>query len=322
MLLSYFNACLINSHIDKVAHHERYDAHSKFQEIAFAYAILSDDRRRKRYDTTGNTAETLDIEDDDFNWLDFFRAQWADTVTWDKINDFAGKYKGSDEERQDVLSAFRRCKGNMTKLFREVMLCNVLDDEERFRTILDGAIADGEVEAYDAYVNEPEKKRQVRRKQAEKDAREAEKHAKDMGLNGHKKERKEKGTSGEDDLAAMIQQRQKGRAANFLDDLEAKYAAPKAKKGRKRPSEEPPEEAFQKMGAKAKKQKKKTIVEEDNEDDTDDVDLEADEFDDDDDDDNDLDDEEDEEDGDVKPSTTTKKSKKAPIKKNKTRKKG
>ena len=240
-------------------------------------------------------------------------------MTSEKISDFAGKYKGSDEERQDVLKAFRTSKGNMNKLFREVMLCNVLDDEDRFRIILDEAIKDSEVEAYDAYVNEPEKKRQARRRQAEKDAKEAERHAENLGLNGHKKERNKKGKSGEDDLAAMIQQRQKGRAANFLDDLEAKYAAPKAKKGKKRPSEEPPEEAFHKMGARVKKQKKE-IVEEDDEDDEDEVDLEADVFDDDvDEPDADTDDK----DHDVKPLKAKKKSKSKPtVTKNGARKKG
>ncbi len=202
-----------------------------------------------------------------------------------------------------MLNAFRRFKGNMNKLFREVMLCNVLDDEDIFCTTLDEAIENGEVEGYEAYVNEPEKKKQARRKQAERDAKEAERHAQDLGLNGHKKERKKKGNSGEDELAAMIQQRQKGRAANFLDDLEAKYSTPKARKGKKRPSDEPPEEAFSSMGARAKRQKR-PILEEDNEDDADDVDMEADRFDDD----NDNNDEDDR-DQDVKPLKTRKKSK-------------
>jgi len=161
----------------------------------------------------------------------------------------------------------------MNKVFKEVMLSNVLDDENRFRDIIDAELRAGLVEGYDVYVNEPEKRKQARRKQSERDAREAEKHAESLGLNGHKKIGKKEGKGQIDDLAAMIQQRQTGRAANFLDDLEAKYAAPKATKGKKRSSEEPPEEAFQKMGARSKKQKKPVIEEEDEEDE---IDLEAD----------------------------------------------
>lgn len=40
-------------HPDKASDKEA--AHIKFQEIAFAYAVLSDERRRKRYDSTGRT---------------------------------------------------------------------------------------------------------------------------------------------------------------------------------------------------------------------------------------------------------------------------
>lgn len=174
-----------------------------------------------------------------------------------------------------MVKAYRRFKGDLNKLFREVMLCNVLDDEDRFRDIIDEEIRTGHVEGYDAYVNEPKQKKQARRKRAEKDAREAEKHAEDLGLNGHKKVSKKGGQGRDDDLAAMIQQRQAGRAANFLDDLEAKYAPRKAKKGKKRPSEEPPEEAFHKMGSRSKKQKKPVIEEEVGEDE---IDLDTENF--------------------------------------------
>ena len=57
-------------------------------------------------------------------------------------------------------------------------------------------------------------------------------------------------------LQALIQQRQKSRATNFLDDLEAKYGGGK---GQKR--SEPPEEAFEnnaKAGKKAKSGKGKS----------------------------------------------------------------
>ena len=144
------------------------------------------------------------------------------------------------------------------------MLCNVLDDEDRFRRVIDEAIKSSEVKEYDAYVNEPEKKKQTRRRQAENDAQEAAKHAKDLGLNGQKKRAKQTTSDSVNGLAAMIQQRQKGRATNFLDDLAAKYAPPKAKHGKKRQPEEPPEEAFQKTGARAKKHQKK-VIEEDGE---------------------------------------------------------
>ena len=64
---------------------------------------------------------------------------------------------------------------------------------------------------------------------------------------------------GMDDLAALIQQRQKARAGDFFAGLEAKYTP---KKGKKRPSpeDEPPEEAFQRNAVKGKKGKAATAV--------------------------------------------------------------
>ena len=38
--------------------------------IAFAYAVLSDPARRKRYDETGSTSESI-VDSDGFSWTDF-----------------------------------------------------------------------------------------------------------------------------------------------------------------------------------------------------------------------------------------------------------
>jgi hypothetical protein len=78
---------------DKATPDNKDAANKKFQEIAFAYAILSDERRRKRYDTTGNTSESLDLDDDDFNWTDFFREQYAAVVTAEALDRIKKDYQ-------------------------------------------------------------------------------------------------------------------------------------------------------------------------------------------------------------------------------------
>lgn len=253
---------------DKVHPSARDAAHTKFQEIAFAYAILSDERRRKRYNTTGNTSESLDLDDDDFNWSDFFRAQWENAVTMDKLDEIKNTYQGSEEERSDVLKAYKERKGDLDYIFRHVMLSNPLDDEDRFRGYIDQAIEAGEVEAYHAYTHETAKKKKVRHQIAAKEAKEVEEDA--------KKKREGKGGEngrggGEEGLAEMIQQRQKARAGTFLDALEAKYApkkgSAKGQSGKKRKAEEPSEELFERnRGKKAKVSKSR--VEEFSEDET------------------------------------------------------
>jgi len=261
-----YRKAALKHHPDKAAPDDKEAANTKFQEIAFAYAILSDERRRNRYDLTGRTEESLDLEDDDFDWISYYREQYKDVVTSEKIDEFADQYKDSEEERKDVLKYYERFEGNMDKLYQNVMLSDAAEDEDRFRQIIDAAIESEEVEAYKKYTEESEAKRKRRvenaRKKKEQEAEEAAKHAEELGMNGKGKGKKsgKKGGDGLGDLAALIQNKQKGRASNFLADLEAKYA-PKgksAKGGAKRAvMEEPPEEAFAATEARRSKRSKK-----------------------------------------------------------------
>lgn len=272
--------------VDKAHPNAKHAAHTKFQEIACAYAILSDERRRKRYDTTGNTAESLDIDDDVFNWTDFFRAQWAEAVTGERLDNFKSTYQNSDEEKRDVLTAYRSSKGKLNSVFNAVMLSNPLDDEDRFRGYIDQAIEDGDVEAYDAYVHEPKAAREKRIKRAKKESEGAKKHAKTLGVydslfgdgkagRADNASKKAKTDVAEPDLAALLQQRAKGRAATFLDSLEAKYTG--GKNGKKQKAvDEPSEEAFQKAATRMKKRKARVIEDEEERDDEDEIDLEQD----------------------------------------------
>ncbi|USP81694.1 uncharacterized protein yc1106_08968 [Curvularia clavata] len=265
-------------HPDKVAPEEKEAANKTFQEIAFAYAVLSDDRRRRRYDLTGSTAEILE-DDDDFNWLKFYREQFENIVNEEAINKIASEYKGSEEERNDLIKAFKKSKGNLNKVYDVVMLSDILVDDERFRKILDEEIAKGTVESYPAYEKETDETRQ-KAKDAEKkrredfdkqQAKEQEEEAEPAKGKTKAKAKPKAKKSGTDDmagLAALIQQRQKARAGNFFDSLEAKYAPKSRGSKRSTPMEEPSEEAFAANRKKQKpnsRSKKKAKVESDEE---------------------------------------------------------
>ncbi|KAF1363162.1 DnaJ-domain-containing protein [Lizonia empirigonia] len=267
----------LKHHPDKVAEGEKEAANKKFQEIAFAYAILSDDRRRKRYDLTGSTAESLE-DDEDFDWLSFYRGQFENVINEEAIKKVSDEYKGSKEERRDLLKAYKKYKGNLEQIYGVVMLSDILVDDDRYREILDDAISKGEVESYPKYAKETDETRSKAKKAAKKsrddfDKRQAAKEAKEDKAGKSSGKVKSKKSSGGDmsDLAALIQQRQKSRAGGFFDHLEAKYA-PKAR-GTKRatPMEEPPEEAFKATAARAKKRKpsKKVVDDEDEDEDMD-----------------------------------------------------
>ncbi|EMD93626.1 hypothetical protein COCC4DRAFT_164347 [Bipolaris maydis ATCC 48331] len=252
----------LKCHPDKAAPDEKEAANKAFQEIAFAYAVLSDDRRRKRYDLTGSTAETLE-DDEDFNWLDFFREQFRNIINEETISKISDEYKGSEEERKDLINAFKKTKGNLNKVYDIVMLSDILVDDERFRKILDEEIANGTVSSYPAYEKETdetrEKAKDAERKRREafdkQQAQEQEERAEPTKGKAKAKAKPKSKKSGTDDmagLAALIQQRQKARAGNFFDSLEAKYAPKSRGSKRSTPMEEPPEELFE---ANRKKQK-------------------------------------------------------------------
>ncbi|KAL9020499.1 MAG: hypothetical protein Q9185_002272 [Variospora sp. 1 TL-2023] len=277
----------LKHHPDKAPASEKHTAHTTFQNIAFAYAILSSPHRRQLYDSTGSTSETLAGADDGFDWLSFFRNQYS-SLSASALSDFSTSYKSSAEERRHVLAAYTKHKGKMGKVYEEVMLSNPLEDEEPFRTIIHGAIDEGEVEAYDAFVKESKKSKDARMRKARKEAGDAEKEAKtnkkyqsifggdgkggrdatsgsgpedgDAHGNGAGVEKKKKKKGDTSDLAAMIQLRQAARSDDFLGRLEAKYAGDAAQKttsrGKKRKAvDEPDDEAFEQTKAKMAKAK-------------------------------------------------------------------
>lgn len=91
-------------------------------------------------------------------------------------------YTGSEEERLAVLEAYTGSQGSMNAIFERVMVSSVLDDEERFRTIIQIAIDASEVKAYKAFTKETVKSKKERRKKAEGEAKEAEEYAKEIGV--------------------------------------------------------------------------------------------------------------------------------------------
>lgn len=264
-IIAHLNVSILTSIIDKASPDEKDSAHTKFQEIVFAYGVLSDPARRKRYDATGSTSETVDF--DGFSWTEYYRAQFTDVVTDEAIEKFSNKYKNSIEEKDDILEAYRKGKGKWQVIYETVLLSNPLEDEDRFRGIIDEGIEKGEVDAYKAYTAETQKSKDARMKEANREGKEAMEYAEELGIaeklfgkKGGKKGGKK--DSGEDGLAALIKSRQADRGS-FFDHLEAKYGAPekktKAKKGKKRSSDDddeqgdmPSEEAFQAAAARLK----------------------------------------------------------------------
>ncbi|XP_063077724.1 dnaJ homolog subfamily C member 9-like [Engraulis encrasicolus] len=109
----------------------------------------------------------------------------------------------------------------------ESALCAEIDDEPRIRAILQSLIDAKEIPALKAFTHESAEKRHGRKRQVEKERKEAEARQRDMGI------------SSEDSLDDLIKRRQHSREQGFnclISHLEEKYAeedAPAKKKGKK-----------------------------------------------------------------------------------------
>ncbi|KAI0831241.1 DnaJ domain-containing protein [Trametes gibbosa] len=70
------------------------DASIKFQQVGFAYAVLLDATRRKRYDQTGKTDEGADFGPGEDGWEAYFEELY-DRVTRDKLDEMKKDYQGN-----------------------------------------------------------------------------------------------------------------------------------------------------------------------------------------------------------------------------------
>lgn len=244
---------------------ERQDAEAhKFQQVGFAYAVLSDEKRRARYDSTGRTDEGFELAAGDDGWESYFN-ELFDNVTRAKLDEMKKEYQGkclgclvtvaalvaradalsgSAEERTDVLQAFADTKGDFDDMMTRIPH-STYEDEDRLVAVVTAAIAAGDVKSNAKWkATSGDKKAKARRKkEAQGEAHEAEELAKEMGVwdefygSGKTGKRKARGKTAADSAAApdehgdisglqaLIQQRQKGRVGSLVDSLAEKYGA-------------------------------------------------------------------------------------------------
>lgn len=120
----------------------------KFQAISAAHSILSNTEKKKLYDETGNL-ESEDTGDDFDFWKSYFNTLFP-KVTAASIEEFSSQYRGSDEEREDVIRVYLRFEGDFTKMM-ECIMCAEEGDEERIFKLVDCAIAASTVQEYSKY---------------------------------------------------------------------------------------------------------------------------------------------------------------------------
>ena len=163
---------------------------------------------------------------------------------------------GSSEEIEDLKTAYHNTNGSLAELMSFVAH-STHDDESRFIIIIEDLIKKGQLSATPIWLSssKDEKAKLGRKKQGEKEAKEAEVVAKELGVwdefygSGKKTERTAKGkrkdnTEADADedhsaLQALILRKKQKNMDGFFDSLAAKYSEPTPKdssrsKGKKR----------------------------------------------------------------------------------------
>jgi DnaJ family protein C protein 9 len=69
------------------------EASIKFQQIGFAYAVLSDEARKARYDKTGRTDEGFELAAGEDGWEAYFEEMFQ-RVTRGKLDEMKKEYQG------------------------------------------------------------------------------------------------------------------------------------------------------------------------------------------------------------------------------------
>ncbi|KAB1205698.1 Chaperone protein dnaJ 6 [Morella rubra] len=199
------------------------EAKEKFQQLQKVISILGDEEKRALYDQTG-CVDDADLAGDVVqNLHEFFRSMYK-KVTEADIEEFEANYRGSDSEKKDLIDLYKKCKGNMNRLFCSMLCSDPKLDSHRFKDILDEAITAGELKATKAY------------QKWGKRVLEAKPPTSPLRKRG--KSNRESGT----DLYAMISQRRGERKDQFdtmFSSLVSKYGGGNAT------SSEPTEEEFE-----------------------------------------------------------------------------
>jgi DnaJ homolog subfamily C member 9 len=157
---------------------------------------------------------------------------------------------GSAEEIEDLKTAYLETKGSIGDIINHIPH-STHDDEARFVIIITGLISKGELKSLPAWKTsvKDEKARLARKKQGDKEAKEAEQLAKELGVwdeffgSGKVGERKGKGKGnkkaanedGEEDhsaLQALILSRKQKNMDDLIDNLAAKYGAVESDKSK------------------------------------------------------------------------------------------
>ncbi|XP_044035856.1 dnaJ homolog subfamily C member 9-like isoform X1 [Siniperca chuatsi] len=208
-------------HPDRAPDDQR--ATTRFQTLGKVYAVLSDAEQRAAYDERGVVDEESDSLTQERDWDEYWRLLFP-KIRLQDILDFEKTYKGSEEERLDLLRLYSDCSGDMNRIM-DAAMCAGADDEPRIRLILQAAIDGGDLPALRAFTHESRRKKAARKRKADTERAQSEQLKQELGV--------DEGGS----LSAIIKRRASSRESDFsslIGRMEEKYCNKKPKAAKKK----------------------------------------------------------------------------------------
>ncbi len=256
----------------KSTEEEKEESKEKFQQISFAYWVLSDEKRKQRYDLTKSVENLNNIDEDGFSWKEYFDTIKNVDVTPELIENDRIAYQGSDEEYDDILEIYKSSGGDIDEIFEGIAHLEYSEEqEERIFRLLKKALDKKDIKTTNKFKKyEKNRSKEIKKqlKKVKSEAKEAEELAKELGLDENLKKIKKKPNGKqskeeeEDALRSLIlSKRSKSNGLDsFIDKLEAKYATNTKKHKKHKLIDEIDEEEFEKIRSKlGPKRKKRTV---------------------------------------------------------------
>ncbi|CAB9517367.1 DnaJ homolog subfamily C member 9 [Seminavis robusta] len=261
---AYFRKALVY-HPDKTKEKNAEVAKAKFQAISFAYQVLKNPEKRAEYNDTGHVDEEHDDDNEDVNaanaggnnWKDYFDLIFG-KLTTNKIDQFALKYKCSEEEQRDVLQRYKEFKGDLNKMLEFVMLSNPVDCRRWLEDYIKPAIASGSVPDYNDMIQKSLKKVEKKIEKEQKKQQEKKKAAKTAkSKSASKKENQNPASSSEEEEEEEEEMTDEDATETESEDEEPVKATPaKSKKKAGPASSNKKRKATKAKPTKAKKKSK------------------------------------------------------------------
>lgn len=206
------------------------DGAEQFKQIAFAYSILTDPLKKQMFDDHGVIAEESGSENAEAARTE----RSADMAT--QVATFYRAYAGSEEEREDLLSYYKKTRGDLKRIVVEFALFDNGQEGEptRIRRVLQSSIEDGLIAStarWERTSTDVALKKLTRHLEEER-------HAATEALaeiHGSVEDIPKGDGSALGSLQALILKRQENAFDQMMGNLEAKYGGKQKKKRGKHP---------------------------------------------------------------------------------------